>query len=302
MKKLICLLISTLMMFSAITVSADQDTSWSHITLAENAQLPDSDGENYYPASVRRGQSLLDIPSVLNRLMTEGWMQNDDDDSAEVTYCSLGGEQPWEYKHASLNLEDDEFWYYNPMITGERGAEYTAPAMNILPSESIAVTKAILEGVIDSQWLTTQDPAQLAAMRWNNATDRWMSDSEYEKEYESKTMHSFRFAHLSSDGIPIQGEVVMAHIGVDGLSGLTLQWHDWSYSDHDISPMPLNEAITMANSTRESDTVLYYAGLIYSNWISENDDYNLCWYLLTSNGNYVVDCVLKKHMCDSYEY
>ena len=66
--------------------------------------------------------------------------------------------------------------------------------------------------------------------------------------------------------------------------------------------MPLNEAITMANSTRESDTVLYYAGLIYSNWLSENDDYNLCWYLLTSKGNYVVDCVLKKHMCDSYEY
>ena len=68
----------------------------------------------------------------------------------------------------------------------------------------------------------------------------------------------------------------MAHIGVDGLSGLTLQWHDWSYSDQDISPMPLNEAITMANSTRESDTVLYYAGLIYSNWLSENDDLQTC--------------------------
>ena len=44
------------------------------------------------------------------------------------------------------------------------------------------------------------------------------------------------------------------------------------------------------------------AGLIYSNWLTNSDEYNLCWRLGTSDGNYIVDCVLKKHMCDSYEY
>ena len=302
MKKMICLLISALLLFSSTIANADQDNAWSHITLAENAQLGAVDVEHYYPASVHIGKSLLDVPSTLNALMTEGWTQSEDDGSDNVTYRSIGGEQPWEYKHAALDLENGEFWYYNPMITGERGAEYNALSMNILPSESIVVTRAMLEGVIDPQWLATQDPSQIAAMRWDYATDRWMSDSEYEKEYKLQSSHSFRFAHLSDDGIPVQNEIVMAHTGIDGLAGLTVQWHDLSYSDESVLPVSLNEAITMANSTRESDTVLYYGGLIYSNWLSNDEDYNLCWYLLTSKGNYVVDCVLKKHMCDSYEY
>ena len=44
------------------------------------------------------------------------------------------------------------------------------------------------------------------------------------------------------------------------------------------------------------------ADLVYSNWLTGSEVYNISWYLCTSNGNYVVDCVLGKHMCDSYEY
>ena len=66
--------------------------------------------------------------------------------------------------------------------------------------------------------------------------------------------------------------------------------------------MPLDEAISLADSTRERDTVLYLADLVYSNWLTGSEVYNLSWYLCTSNGDYVVDCVLGKHMCDSYEY
>ena len=36
--------------------------------------------------------------------------------------------------------------------------------------------------------------------------------------------------------------------------------------------------------------------------MTQSDEFNLSWYLVTSEGNYVVDCVLRKHVCDSYEY
>ena len=58
----------------------------------------------------------------------------------------------------------------------------------------------------------------------------------------------------------------------------------------------------MANSSRLSPAVLLGAELVYSNRLTTDDQYNLSWFLITSKGNYVVDCVLNNHICDSYEY
>ena len=66
--------------------------------------------------------------------------------------------------------------------------------------------------------------------------------------------------------------------------------------------MPLKEALEMANSTRSRACTLLYADLVYSSWLTENDTQNLSWRLITDGGTYIVDCVLKKHKCDMYEY
>ena len=65
--------------------------------------------------------------------------------------------------------------------------------------------------------------------------------------------------------------------------------------------MPLDDAIRLADAAYESPTILLYAQLVYSNWLTGSDEYNLSWYLVTSQGDYVVDCVLGKCMCDALE-
>jgi len=89
---------------------------------------------------------------------------------------------------------------------------------------------------------------------------------------------------------------------VNGLNGIDLEWHTFEESQETAAIMPLQQAIDLANTTREAPTTLFYAQITYSNWITENEQYNLGWYLVTSNGNYFVDSVLQKHKCDCYEY
>lgn len=97
-------------------------------------------------------------------------------------------------------------------------------------------------------------------------------------------------------------DYVFANVGVDGLSFVDIGWHDYTASAETICPMSLSEALKMANSTREAPCTLLYAGLVYSNRLTGNDTQNLSWLLLTDRGTYIVDCVLRKHQCDSYEY
>lgn len=301
MKKIISLMLAVVLNMVAFTAMADGET-WSHITIAENAQLSDVKG-NRYTSKLLKGETELDTDAILNALIPEGWTEEPKAEySDDTSYRGVGGEQPWEYKHATLYAKNGELSYYNPMIVGERGGEYEAPAMKVLPEESIVTSKELLNGIIAPEWLEVQDPAQVAMMRWNSEANRWLNDAEYKELYENMSEHSFRFLNTTDEGLPIQSDMVMATIGANGLAGLTVQRHTWYPANETIEPLSLNEAIRMANSTRESDTVLYYAGLIYSNWLTENDEYNLCWQLCTSNGNYIVDCVLKKHMCDTYEY
>ena len=90
-------------------------------------------------------------------------------------------------------------------------------------------------------------------------------------------------------------------IGVNGLGSLTVDAREAFLSQEQIGLMPLAEAIEMASSTRSAEAVLLYAAPVYSDRVS-GGEYDLCWYLATDKGNYVVDCVLGAHVCDSWEY
>lgn len=281
----------------------------TYITIADNAVLPeDAVYTTYYPAALTMGEQMYDLEFMLNTLLGEGWYQDERSewDSCD-TYRSAEGDEPWEWR--TVRIYDEVYFgmgykeldYHNPWVTGERGGEYQPPNMNMMPDESALLCRALLDGIVPEEWLSFYNPVRDIRDRWAYS-DRWMTDKEYAAYCKQQKRHYITFNATTQAGIPILSERIMAIVGVDGLSGLTVNWHEFTESEELIAPMPLSDALQLANSTRSAHCTLLYAGLFYSNWLTGDDTHNLCWYLVTDAGSYVVDCVLGKHMCDSYEY
>lgn len=305
MKKLIAMLV--LILLIAAPACSASGLEW--ITVAENASLPDeAAAAALYPASVTLGQQVYDLPYLLNTLLGEGYYltERGEYDYADE-YRSAEGKEPWEYR--TVRVYDDEwartlgasFSYSNPWVTGERGGEYEAPPMNMMPDESLFLCRALLDGIVPDEWLEHVNETRWLRDRWDYS-DRWMTDEEYKAYCYERKSHYITFSHLTEAGLPIQGDMVFANVGVDGLSFVDISWRETAESAELTAPLPLDEALTMANSTRSAPCTLLCARLVYSNWLTGDDTYNLSWHLTTDAGAYIVDCVQKKHMCDSYEY
>ena len=278
------------------------------ITVVENAVLPDEVVlARAYPASVTLSESIYDLEYLLDTLLGEGWyMEERTEWDFNDTYRSAEGNEPWEWRtvrvyDGDLGFREKEFSYTNPWVTGERGGEYQPPNMNMMPDESEVLCRALLDGIVPAEWLTYANPTRYIRDRWAYS-DRWMTDKEFASYYHSQKTHYHTFNAVTEAGIPIIAQQVYAGIGVDGLSFVTIDWRAFTESEDYILPLPLEEAYAMANSTRSAHCNLIGAQLVYSNWVSGTETHNLCWQLLTDKGTYIVDCVLKKHWCDSYEY
>jgi len=285
----------TLMLLLAAGPASAEATEW--IGIAENALLPDATlVSSEYPASITTGKQLYDAESMLTALLDEGYYADGND-----SYRSAKGEQPWEYRRVTIDEYDNSFNYYNPWIHGERGGEYEAPRMTAIPEENIETCRSLLKYVVPEKWTENVNFSRWIADRWDYA-DRWMTAEEYESFCKEHKSQYFTFDHLTDHGLPVWADRVYANIGVDGLASLSVNWREITESEEMISPMPLDEALKMANSTRSAKCTLLYAGLVYSNWLTNDDTHNLCWFLMTDSGRYMVDCVLNKHLCDTYEY
>jgi hypothetical protein len=278
------------------------------ITVVENAVLPEEVVlARAYPASVTLGEQLYDLEYLLDTLLGEGWYQEERSEwDYNDTYRSADGDEPWEWRtvriyDGDLAYREKEFSYHNPWVTGERGGEYQPPNMNMMPDESEVLCRALLDGIVPAEWLTYSNPARYIRERWAYS-DRWMTDKEYASFFRQQKTHYHTFNAVTEMGIPILTQQVYAGIGVDGLSFVTIDWREFTESEDYILPLTLEEAYAMANSTRSRECNLLGAQLVYSNWVSGTETHNLCWQLLTDRGTYIVDCVLKKHWCDSYEY
>ena len=169
-------------------------------------------------------------------------------------------------------------------------------------SESEEICRALLKDVLPSDWLAHRGVAWDTRERWGGE-DRWLTDAEYKKSILNTDLHWFEFEHWTEDGIAIYGDWILAAVGVNGLDGIMMNWHEYRIeTETQIELMPLDEALSMANRTRKSEAVLLYAAPVYSNWLTGDDRFNLSWLLVTNKGDYIVDCVLKEHKCDSYEF
>jgi len=279
-------------------VNAKEDIDICYITIAENAVLREEIGE--YPAAVFRGEATHDTDALLTLLLGEGYREEKSEWSGDIKYTETGALEPWESKSVYI-YEDGSLHFYDPSVSGERGGEYEPPCLNMLPDESVLILKGLLQAYFTGGETDYVGNARRITERWSYA-DRWMTDAEYRDFMYGHDLHYFEFEHRSNSGLSILGDSLFAGVGVNGLNGFTLNWHDFSESSQTMTPMPLTDAVKLANSTRLAPATLLYADLVYSNRVTENGEYNLCWYLATDAGNYVVDCVLQKHVCDSYEY
>ena len=266
------------------------------------AVLPDTETlQRTYPATLVQGRQAYDLDGLLNTLLGEGYIRQERTSGfAEDAYESRDSEKPYRYIH----VYDDtgELSYYDSMVSGERGGEYQPPRMNMPKSESEEICRALLKDVLPSDWLAHRGVAWDTRERWGGE-DRWLTDAEYKKSILNTDVHWFEFEHWTEDGIAIYGDRILAAVGVNGLDRIMMNWHEYRIeTETQIELMPLDEALSMANRTRKSEAVLLYAAPVYSNWLTGDDRFNLSWLLVTNKGDYIVDCVLKEHKCDSYEF
>lgn len=266
------------------------------------AVLPDTETlQRTYPATLVQGRQAYDLDGLLNTLLGEGYIRQERTSGfAEDAYESRDSEKPYRYIH----VYDDtgELSYYDSMVSGERDGEYQPPRMNMPKSESEEICRALLKDVLPSDWLAHRGVAWDTRERWGGE-DRWLTDAEYKKSILNTDVHWFEFEHWTEDGIAIYGDRILAAVGVNGLDRITMNWHEYRIeTETQIELMPLDEALSMANRTRKSEAVLLYAAPVYSNWLTGDDRFNLSWLLVTNKGDYIVDCVLKEHKCDSYEF
>lgn len=266
------------------------------------AVLPDTETlQRTYPATLVQGRQAYDLDGLLNTLLGEGYIRQERTSGfAEDAYESRDSEKP--YRYIRVNDDTGELSYYDSMVSGERDGEYQPPRMNMPKSESEEICRALLKDVLPSDWLAHRGVAWDTRERWGGE-DRWLTDAEYKKSILNTDLHWFEFEHWTEDGISIYGDRILAAVGVNGLDRIMMNWHEYRIeTETQIELMPLDEALSMANRTRKSEAVLLYAAPVYSNWLTGDDRFNLSWLLVTNKGDYIVDCVLKEHKCDSYEF
>ncbi len=255
------------------------------------AQLP----EGEFSATLVQGASAFDTPELAKALLGADMVM----ESEGMFLQNIEGEI-WEKKQ--VRIDEFGFSYHDPMVASERGAEYEPPLLNMTREDALQMCVEQLEEMVPKEYFANLNYAQELLDRWDSGDlDRFMNEAEYAEFCARRETMRFSFGHLV-DGIPVLDEGLGANSGVNGLAGFTLRWHEFIKSEETAQLMDIADAIAMASTTREAPAQLLYAYPAYSNRVSGDENFNLSWVLITDSGTYVVDCVLEKHVCDSYEY
>lgn len=301
MKRTLITILAAILAFTSFAAYAENRAAdTQYITIDPQAILPDaSEYQREYPSAITKGKLGYDLNALLIALLGEGYEAMSRAESAlEQEYESRDASKP--YRYVYIDTQTDALDYSDAMVTGERDGEYQAPSMNVFYDESLPMCKTLLSEVVDPSWLEYPGIVRQVKEKWSDSR-HWKPDSEYAESVRGMDKHFFVFEHHTADDVNILGDRLTAAVGVNGLDSITLSWHDFTPCEETILPMPLDDAIRLADAAYESPTILLYAQLVYSNWLAGSDEYNLSWYLVTSQGDYVVDCVLGKCMCDALE-
>lgn len=278
-------------------VSSGSENTTNKIAISSDATLPDAGILNQsYPATLIRSADPDYQQQLVTSLLGSNYKKDSDSDT-EIMYSSTDPSLP--YRYIWINKTNNELWFNDAMVTGERGGEYKAPQMNMLPEESIALAQEKAAAIVGQDRVSI--PSQSGLLQLHISLK---DQATYERATREMDAHVHVFERRTDKNISILDGGVKVRIGVNGISDLMIDCSKYTNSGSGtIAPITLDEALIIASGIcYNHETTVLYAELVYSNWCTENDNFNLSWYIVTNRGNYVVDCVTKTAKCDVYTY
>ena len=277
-------------------VPATPDTT-NKIAVNTDAVLPDASVLNQsYPATLIRSIDADSQQELINSLLGSNYKKDSDSDT-EIQYSSTDPSLPKRF--IWINKTNNELHFYDAMVTSERGGEYQAPQMNMLPEESIPLAQEKAAAIVGRDRVSIPSQSELLKLRIS-----LKDHATYERATREMDAHVHVFERRTDKNISILDGGIKVRIGVNGISDLMIDCSNYSNSGSGtIAPITLDEALIIASGIcYNNETTVFYAELVYSNWCTENDNFNLSWHIVTNIGNYVVDCVTRTAKCDVYTY
>lgn len=267
----------------SVVISSPEDVE-NKISVGPDTVIPDDIViNNSYPATLVRNIDIDFRQKVLSALLGKNYKSY-----GSTEYESTDPSIP--YRTARIDEKNGSIWFYDAMVTGNRDGEYQAPKMNMLPDESLPIAQKKAAEIVGVERVAIPSQSWMKYLRVSCS-----SADEYETAFRETDSHTFVFERQIYDGVFILNGGVKVTIGVNGISEMTIDCSNYEPAGTDVQkPISLDEALKIANKACDYSAVLIYADIVYSNYVTGDDRYNLSWYLVTDKGVFVVDCVKKE--------
>lgn len=267
----------------SVVVSSPEDVE-NKISVGPDTVIPDDAViNNRYPATLVRTVDREFRQKMLTALLGKNYKSY-----GSTEYESTDPSIP--YRTVRIDEKNGSIWFYDAMVTGERDGEYQAPKMNMLPEESLPIAQKKAAEIVGAERVAIPSQSWMKYLRASCS-----SAAEYETAFRETDSHTFVFERQIYDGVYILNGGVKVTIGVNGISEMTIDCSNYEPAGTDVQkPISLDEALKIANKACDYSAVLIYADIVYSNYVTGDDRYNLSWYLVTDKGVFVVDCVKKE--------
>ncbi len=146
--------------------------------------------------------------------------------------------------------------------------------------------------------------------KWDNDKEQWLTKEAYESQIANRPQVVIQYNHIHENGLKISDKNEGIQVGfgeqafklnTGGLSHISFSWHTFDAQPKQVMPMPLDEALALADKCRWSPTWLLSAELVYSNLTNvetDNQKYDLHWLLTTPYARYYINCVTRECWAD----
>lgn len=264
----------------------------SRIAIDENTSLPaEAQTKLAYSPSISRSLDRDYQQTLLPLLLGTNYVQKEED-AVEIIYESTNETKV--YRYVYLNKSNGRIRYYDTQAAREEESEYAIPNMDIQPKESMKIAQKEAARILGYERAKTPSERWLTEYR----RDTVASGEEDDAFIEDVDSRTFVFERIADNGINILDGETYVTADLSGIIELDVDCSQYGItSEAPIHPLPLDDALVIASRTCLYPTTLLYAELVYSALVTGNDELNLCWYFVTGNGSYVVDCVLKVAVC-----
>ena len=159
---------------------------------------------------------------------------------------------------------------------------------------------------MDESYLSHPDLLEGVLRRWDLEKNEWLTSEAYQDQLMNEPRVYIHYGHIYENGLKIDdlNEGIKCVMDAAGLTSFSASWHNFDPQPEQVLPMPLDEALVLAEMNRQSPTWLLSAELVYSNVTNAETDgekYDLHWLITTRHGKYYINCVTGKRWADRNE-